>query len=236
MRKLIAAAAAGGIFAAGCGEVPNIAEIDNVTVEDEIPDASSDNWKSDPIEPLLKADVKMMAQGFDSLKASWLGRSVLLDTTLTVLRNDQSMFCELDSGGQMPIFGRNDFDTQYCGSSGTVVMTEGTIDYVRDRISVLEPWNPQVGVIIEAHELGHAVQEYYGISPEASSSESIIEYELQADCLGGDAVAAVLPEYIFAGEQLYTTMEDDSSHGTSEERLNHFRTGTQIGGCLGLNE
>jgi uncharacterized protein len=146
----------------------------------------------------------------------------------------------------------------YCPNDQTVYIDLSFYNDLRSRFGASGDF-AQAYVI--AHEVGHHVQNVLGVLNNSSargagSNEQSVKLELQADCLAGiwanhadaerklvesgdieealNAAAAIGDDRMQQRSQGYVVPES-FTHGSSEQRVNAFRTGYQSGSLQGCN-
>lgn len=145
------------------------------------------------------------------------------DIRLLTVFDGETADCSVDDQSTYePITSWASSAAYYCPLEETVLISSGKYGEKANEVTKkgldLRAW----GATVIFHELGHGVQAHeHGL--EATKSN-----EIGADCLGGQALAAVAPELKDGVEAIYASGilgADPEGHGTTKERLESFQRG-----------
>lgn len=126
--------------------------------------------------------------------------------------------------GKPTEFSADEGPAAWCNPSTIVVSAPGMQRVGDMAISNDHPAaDAELGVL--AHEYGHDVQHVTG-----DRYAKTLRNEQNADCLAGEAVAAIRPAALQAAEFVYYLYGGDSNHGTADERAAQMQAGADTDG------
>lgn len=156
----------------------------------------------------------------DVLQNYWRSQGVGMRATFQVVGERSWATCESKA-----ILGDDPDGAFYCDKGNKIVLTKAA-DELLDTQAASQgvPAEATLALII-AHETGHEVQDRTTKDGSANQGKP---FELQADCLAGQAIAASMPAIIRFGPAFYLSLRPINYvrlHGTTEERTQRFQQG-----------
>lgn len=184
--------------------------------------------------PISEAQRKELHTDFADLKKYWLEQGIGVEAMkFRTVENGKTFECT-DGHETLPMKSTDPDVLMYCLPLGTIVMSQAYINGVNHFGNELGiPAKPIASTLL-AHEVGHGVQATAKLSGDhPKSHDQIRDYELQADCLAGIAVAETSPETLGYARDIYMHGNPIPSltHGSWRQRFTNFSNGVNTGIC-----
>lgn len=186
----------------------------------------------DVSEDVYKQRIARLKDTYAKTVAYWRERNIaaVAMAKLQILEGDETFTCQMlrDNDRVYKKSVANKFDVYVCltDAANTIVVTKSAINAAGSAGLTPKPINPHASLDISiAHEISHLAQRSFD---KATSNP-----ELQADCLGGQALSMVAPETVgeIVETQTYVQGNPKYGYGTDAQRLEQFLRGAAGSTC-----